>query len=374
MRETGLSPQHQRAEAEKVLRPLMRRAYRRDVTEEDMARPMAFFDEASQEGFQAGMEAALSAVLVSPRFLFRIENDPPGLPPGMVYPLDDFTIASRLAFFLWSSLPDERLLDLASAGVLSEKEVLREEALRMLQDKRSDALVTNFAGQWLHLRNLDAVKPDLRLFPDFDDNLRTSFRRETELLFGTILREDRPVMDLLTADFTFLDERLAVHYEVPGIYGSRFRRVETGGDVRRGGLLRQGSILAVTSYANRTSPVLRGNWVLENILGTPTPPPPPDIPALEDAVIAADLPMRARLAAHSAKPSCATCHDLMDPIGFALENFDAVGRWREFEEAVAGGLQGRECRTGALSRVWSRSLLAWQNVLTSLLALWRKSC
>ena len=261
-------------------------------------------------------------------------------PPGTIYPLDDFTIASRLAFFLWSSLPDERLLDLASAGVLTEKEVLREEALRMLQDKRSDALVTNFAGQWLHLRNLDAVKPDLRLFPDFDDNLRTSFRRETELLFETVLREDRPVMDLLTADFTFLDERLAVHYGVPGIYGSRFRRVEGEDSANRGGLLRQGSILAVTSYANRTSPVLRGNWVLENILGTPTPPPPPNTPTLEEAIIASDLPMRERLAAHTAKPSCATCHDLMDPIGFALENFDAVGRWREFEEAVAVDVLG----------------------------------
>ena len=335
LKEAGLSPQHQRAAAEKVLRPVIRRAYRRDVTEEDLKRPMAFFDEAAGDGFQAGMEAALSAVLVSPRFLFRLENDPVGMPAGMVYPLDDFIIASRLSFFLWSSLPDERLLDLASAGVLADKKVLAEEALRMLQDRRADALVTNFANQWLHLRNLPSVKPDLRLFPDFDDNLRTSFRRETELLFETILREDRPVMDLLTADFTFLDERLAVHYGVPGIYGSRFRRVDTTDNVERGGLLRQGSILAVTSYANRTSPVLRGNWVLENILGTPTPPPPPDIPALEDAIIAIDVPMRERLAAHSAKPSCATCHVMMDPIGFALENFDAVGRYREFEEARA---------------------------------------
>ncbi|MGJ8725030.1 MAG: DUF1592 domain-containing protein [Roseibacillus sp.] len=340
LKETGLSPKDKRVAAENVLRPLMRRAYRRDLTEEDLVRPMAFFDDAVEDGFQAGMEAALSAMLVSPRFLFRVENDPLGLPAGMVYPLDDYTIASRLASFLWSSLPDERLLDLASSGALSHKEVLAEEALRMLQDRRADSLVTNFADQWLHLRNLDSVKPDLRLFPDFDDNLRTSFRRETELLFETILREDRPVMDLLTADFTFLDERLAVHYGVPGISGSRFRRVETGDNVERGGLLRQGSVLAVTSYANRTSPVLRGNWVLENILGTPTPPPPPDIPALEDAVIASDLPMRERLAAHSAKPSCATCHVLMDPIGFALENFDAVGRWREFEESVAVDSKG----------------------------------
>ena len=337
----GASPAEERAAAERILRPLIRKAYRRDLTEEDLVRPLLFFEEARAEveaeakgGFQAGMEAALSAVLVSPRFLFRVESDPFGLPAGTVYPLDGFTIASRLAFFLWSSLPDERLLDLASAGQLAKGEVLLAEARRMLADERAEALVTNFADQWLHLRNLDSVKPDLRLFPDFDDNLRLSFRRETELLFQAILREDRPVIELLTADFTFLDERLAVHYGVPGIYGSRFRRVEADKNGGRGGLLRQGSILSVTSYANRTSPVLRGNWVLENILGTPTPPPPNDIPALEEAVIAAGLPMRERLAAHSAKPSCATCHDLMDPIGFALENFDAVGRWRAFEEAV----------------------------------------
>ena len=329
---SGDSPADARQEAERILRPLIRKAYRRDVEAEDLERPMAFFDEASKESFQAGMEAALSAVLVSPRFLFRVETDPLGLLPGTVYPVDNYVIATRLSFFLWSSLPDERLLDLAKAGRLSKPEVLQEEALRMLNDERASSLVKNFADQWLHLRNLDAVKPDLRLFPDFDDNLRDSFRKETELLFETILREDRPVMDLITADFTFLDERLATHYGVPGIVGSRFRKI-TLDDGQRGGLLRQGSILAVTSYANRTSPVLRGNWVLENILGTPTPPPPPDIPALEDAVIAADLPMRDRLAAHSAKPSCATCHDLMDPIGFALENFDAVGRWRDFTEA-----------------------------------------
>lgn len=342
----NLSAAEKREEAERFLRPLIRKAYRRDVRADDLVRPLTFYDEAAEEGFAAGMEAALSAVLVSPRFLFRVESDPLGLPPGTVFPLDDFAIASRLSFFLWSSLPDERLLDLASAGRLSQPATLRAEAVRMLQDPRADALVTNFANQWLHLKNLAAVKPDLRLYPDFDDNLRESFRRETELLFETVLREDRPVMDLLTADFTFLDERLAVHYGIPGIAGSRFRRVESEDGVR-GGLLRQGSILAVTSYANRTSPVLRGNWVLENILGTPTPPPPPNIPTLEEVVVSGDLAMRERLAAHSAQPSCATCHDLMDPIGFALENYDAVGRWREYEEAVpvdsAGGMpDGRE--------------------------------
>ncbi|MDQ8190809.1 DUF1592 domain-containing protein [Roseibacillus persicicus] len=332
--ETGLSPEDERAAAEKILRPLVRRAYRREVDDEDLVRPLEFFKEARGEGFQAGMEAALAAVLVSPRFLFRVEDDPEGLPSGTVYPLDNFAIASRLSFFLWSSLPDDQLLDLAAAGQLSQPEVLRREAQRMLTDRRADSLVTNFADQWLHLRNLDSIAPDLRLFPDFDDNLRQSFRRETELLFETVMREDRPVVDLLTADFTFLDERLAVHYGIPGIYGSRFRRVSLEKDSQRGGLLRQGSFLAVSSYANRTSPVIRGNWVLETILGTPTPPPPPDIPALDDSVVSAKLPMRERLAAHSAKPACATCHDLMDPIGFALENYDAVGRWRSFEEAV----------------------------------------
>lgn len=332
--ETGLSPVDERAAAVKVLRPLIRRAYRRDVSDEDLERPLEFFEEARGESFQAGMEAALAAVLVSPRFLFRVEEDPLGLPPATVYPLDDFAIASRLSFFLWSSLPDERLLDLAASGELSQPEVLASEASRLLTDPRSDSLVSNFADQWLHLRNLDSIAPDLRLFPDFDDNLRQSFRRETELLFETVLREDRPVIDLLTADFTFLDERLAVHYGIPGIYGSRFRRVPLRKDSQRGGLLRQGSFLAISSYANRTSPVIRGNWVLEAILGTPTPPPPPDIPALDESVVSAQLPMRERLAAHSAKPACATCHDLMDPIGFALENYDAVGRWRSFEEAV----------------------------------------
>lgn len=335
------------ADAREILRPILRRAYRREVSEEDMERPMAFFAEGSEESFEAGLEAALSAVLVSPRFLFRVEEDPAGLPSGTVYPLDDFALASRLSFFLWSSLPDERLLDLAAAGELHKPEVLTAETRRMLSDDRAHSLVTSFADQWLHLRNLDSVQPDLRLFPDFDDNLRQAFRTETEMLFATVLREDRGVGELLSADYTFLNERLAAHYGIPGIYGSRFRKVALQPEWNRGGLLRQGSFLAVTSYANRTSPVIRGNWVLETILGTPTPPPPPDIPSLDDNVVAASLPMRERLAAHSAQPSCATCHDLMDPIGFSLENYDATGRFRLFEDAAAidsrGGLpDGRE--------------------------------
>jgi hypothetical protein len=313
---------------------LMHLAYRRPITDKDRSAIAPFLAE--------GMEMAVAAILVSPRFLFRVENDPADLASGEVYRLSNPQIATRLSFFLWSSLPDDELL----AADLTEPDVFEEQVRRMLADERSDALVTNFANQWLQLRNLDAMTPDLRLFPDFDDNLRQSFKRETELLFATVLKENRKTSDLIGADFTFLNERLARHYGIPHIYGSRFRRVELDSSMKRGGLLRQGSILTVTSYANRTSPVIRGNWVLENILGTPAPPPPPETPALGDVVVADDLPMRAKLAAHSQDKSCATCHQLMDPPGFALEEYDAVGRFITGEVDAEGGLPDGRTFTG----------------------------
>lgn len=320
--------------AERILARLTRLAYRRPVTEEDMKKPMAFYRQERADGgdFEAGIETALSSILVNPQFLFRIERDPEGIEPNTPYQISDVELASRLSFFLWSSIPDDRLLSLAEQGRLSQPEVLEQQVQRMLADPRSQSLVKNFAGQWLYLRNLDSTTPDLRRFPDFDDNLRQAFRRETELFFEDVLRNDRSVLKLISADYTYLNERLAKHYGIPHVYGSRFRRVSTAGDdKRRGGLLRHGSILTITSYATRTSPVIRGNWVLENLIGAPPPPPPPDVPALEDNTVAANLSVRERLLEHRANPACASCHDLMDPVGFALENFDAVGRWRDSE-------------------------------------------
>ena len=268
--------------ARRILSTLLRRAYRRPVTDADLEKAMKFYLAARAEGdFDAGIEMALVAVLVNPQFLFRVEQDPVGVAPGTAYPIGDLPLASRLSFFLWSSIPDDELLDLATRGELGKPEVLERQVRRMLADPRSRSLVSNFAGQWLHLRNLESMTPDLRLFPDFDDNLRQAFRRETELLFEGVLREDRSVLDLLKSDHTYLNERLARHYAIPHVYGSRFRRVPVEGDGVRGGLFRQGSILTVTSYATRTSPVIRGKWILENILGTPPPPPPADVPASE---------------------------------------------------------------------------------------------
>jgi len=329
--------------AREILAALTRRAYRRPVTDADLRKPMELFQTAREEGgFDAGIEMALSAVLVNPNFLFRIEQDPPGVAPGTVYRVPDVSLASRLSFFLWSSIPDDALLDLAERGELSKPVVFEGQVRRLLADPRSQSLVTNFAGQWLHLRNLDSITPDLRLFPDFDDNLRQAFRRETELLFESVLREDRGVIDLLKSDHTYLNERLARHYGIPYVYGSRFRRVDLGDGGVRGGLLRHGSVLTVTSYATRTSPVIRGKWVLENVLGTPPPPPPADIPALKDNTVSSSLSVRERLGEHRRNVACAGCHKLMDPVGFSLENFDAVGRWRDSEEGkpvdVTGGL------------------------------------
>ncbi len=316
----------------RILSTLMRRAYRREVVASDFESPLEFYRQGrAEDGFEAGIEMSLASILVSPEFLFRIERDPDGIAPKTPYRISDVELASRLSFFLWSSIPDDALLDLAIAGKLSEPEVLRGQVRRMLADPRAKALVTNFGAQWLHLRNLDSAKPDMRLFPSFDDNLRQAMRRETELHLETLLEEDRSVLELISADYTFLNERLAKHYGIPHVYGSWFRKVSLDHDSKRGGLLRQGSILTVTSYNTRTSPVVRGHWVLENLLGVPPPPPPAVVPALEEKTISGSLSVRERLMEHRANPACAGCHSLMDPVGFSLENYDAVGRWRNFE-------------------------------------------
>jgi hypothetical protein len=318
--------------AGEILSTLMRRAYRRPVSKADVDGPKAYYRKGRAEGdFDLGITRALTAVLTNPEFLFRVESDPKTVSAGGVYRISDLELASRLSFFLWSSIPDDELLDAAVRGRLSQPGELEKQARRLLADRRSFNLATNFAGQWLRLRNIDAVNPSGNLFRDFDDNLRQAFRQETELFFDSIVREDRSVRTFIKADYTFLNERLAKHYEIPNIYGSRLRRVTLAPDSKRGGLLRQGSVLSVTSYATRTSPVLRGVLVLHNIIGAPPPPPPPDVPALDESTMAANLPMRQRLAAHRGNPACASCHRTIDPVGFSLENFDAVGHWRDLE-------------------------------------------
>ncbi|CAN5222223.1 hypothetical protein BH10PLA2_BH10PLA2_14670 [soil metagenome] len=339
------------ASAKEIIGSLMQRAYRRPVKAADIERVLPFYKEARTSGdFDGGIESALSAILVSREFLFRVETDPAALAPHTVYRISDLELATRLSFFLWSSIPDEELLEVASRGELHQPKVLAQQTRRMLADSRSRALVTNFADQWLYLRNLESITPDGRLFPDFDDNLRQALRRETELLFEEIVRENRSVLDLLKADHTWLNERLAKHYGIPNVYGTRFRRVDVPADSERGGLLRQGSILTVTSYATRTSPVLRGKWILENLLGSPPPPPPPNVPTLDDNIVSANLPVRERLMQHRANTACATCHNVIDPVGFSLENFDAVGRWRATEEGqpvdAGGGLPDGSRFTG----------------------------
>ena len=339
-------PSDEDAAARKILTSLMRRAYRRPVTDADVQGAFALYKkaraEATADAFDAGIEMALSGVLVSPEFLFRVEQEPTAVAPNTPYRVSDLQLASRLSFFLWSSIPDDELLDAAVAGTLHEPAVLGRQVKRMLADGRSRALVTNFASQWLHLRNLDSITPDMRLFPDFDDNLRQAFRQETELFFESILREDRSALDLLHADYTYVNERLAKHYGIPHVYGTRFRRVELGDDSGRGGLLRQASILTVTSYATRTSPVIRGKFVLDNLLGVPPPPPLPDVPALKDNTVDGNLSVRRRLAEHRSNAVCASCHNLMDPVGLSMEKFDAVGRRRNDEGGAAidasGGL------------------------------------
>ena len=315
--------------ARRIVSALARRAWRRPVTPADLDVLLGFFDEGRREGgFDAGVEMALRWLLASPEFVLRVERDPAGVAAGESYAVSDLELASRLSFFLWSSIPDDELLDLAEAGRLREPAVLEAQARRMLADERSRALVTSFASQWLYLRNVPAVVPDEDRFPDVGEGLRQAMRRETELLVESVFREDRNVVDLLTADYTFVNERLARHYGMPGVYGSHFRRVPVAHEARRG-LLGHASILSVTSYPNRTSPVLRGKWVLENLLGTPPALPPPDVPALEETTGAGEaLSMREATERHRANPVCASCHRLMDPPGFALEQFDAVGRFR----------------------------------------------
>ena len=314
--------------ARTVLSALARRAYRRPPSAAEVDRLLSFFSHGRRTGgtFDAGIENALAFVLVTPQFLYRFERDPDQLPPDGVYRLTDLELASRLSFFIWSSIPDDQLLNLAVAGKLRNPAIVDQQVKRMLADERARALGANFAGQWLYLRNLKSLRPDEDVFPDFDDNLRQALQRETELLFENIVLEDKSVLDLLDADYTFLNERLARHYGIPNVYGDQYRRVPIRDDYRRG-LLGQASILTLNSYGNRTSPVTRGKYVLSNILGTPPPPPPANVPPLDEKPGKA-LSMRERMEEHRANPACSGCHKLMDPIGLALENFDGIGRWR----------------------------------------------
>jgi mono/diheme cytochrome c family protein len=320
--------------ARQILSTLARRAYRRPVTDADLEMPLKFYRDArSSDGFEAGIERGLRSLLISPEFLFRVEREPANIAPNTAYRLTDLELASRLSFFLWSSIPDDELLDVAVAGKLKQPEVLEKQVQRMLRDPRAESLVNNFADQWLYLRNLQNIIPDAREFPDFDDNLRQAMRKETELFFESIMREDRNVLDLLRGNYTFVNERLAKHYGIPNVYDSDFRRVTFDADSPRGGLLGQASILTVTSYADRTSPVVRGKWVLTNIVGLPPPPPPPNVPPLKPNESAGKaLTMRERMAAHRVNQPCAGCHRLIDPVGFSLENYDAVGRWRTTDQ------------------------------------------
>ncbi len=328
--------------ATKILSTLARRAYRQPVTQSDVQTLMDFYQAGRKQGtFDSGIESALRLILASPKFLFRDEPDPPNVVAGAIYAVNDLELASRLSFFLWSSIPDDELLNAAVEGKLKDPAVLERQVRRMLGDARSDALVKNFAAQWLFLRNLQSFVADQQEFPNFDENLRQSFRRETELFFQSIIREDRSVIDLIDANYTFVNERLARHYGIPNIYGTRFRRV-TLADENRRGLLGQGSVLTVTSYPNRTSPVLRGKWILDNLLGTPPPAPPPNVPDLKDAHEGGKvLSVRERMEEHRANSACATCHRVMDPLGFSLENFDATGQWRTKEEAGPVDASGR---------------------------------
>ncbi len=321
--------------AKQILSTLERRAYRRPVTDADLEDVMPFYTAGRKDGsFDRGIEQALERLLVSPQFLFRIERDPPNAAPGAPFRVSDLELASRLSFFLWSSIPDNELLGVAARGKLKDPAVLEHQVRRMLDDPRAESLVTNFAEQWLYIRDIDAKKPDELLFPDFDETLREGFRQETDLFLDSVLLHgNRSVVDLMTANYSFLNERLAKHYGIPNVEGSYFRRVAFPPDSPRGGLLGQGSILTLTSYATRTSPVLRGKWILENILSSPPPPPPPNVPALKTEAndTGQPLTMRQAMVAHRANPVCASCHARMDPIGFAMDHFDAIGQWRDSE-------------------------------------------
>jgi Protein of unknown function (DUF1592)/Protein of unknown function (DUF1588)/Protein of unknown function (DUF1587)/Protein of unknown function (DUF1585)/Protein of unknown function (DUF1595) len=328
----------EKACAEKILGNLAHKAYRRPITADDLPELMALYQQGAKNGgFEAGIRLALQKILVSPEFVFRMEFDAPDAAPGSVHRVSDVELASRLSFFLWSSMPDDELLAVAESGRLSDPQVLELQVRRMLGDERAQALVKNFVGQWLFLRNIPRVQPDSGAFPNFDDNLRQALEQETELVVGSTLREDRSVASLLTTDYTYVNQRLAEHYGMKGIYGNEFRRVPVI-DANHQGLLGQASIMTVTSYPNRTAPTIRGKWVLEQLLGTPPPPPPPNVPALKDDGAVKNLTMRQRMEEHRASPQCAVCHRLMDPIGFALENYDGIGRWRANGEEGAGAI------------------------------------
>ena len=315
--------------AKTILSALARHAYRRPVGDGDVETLLPFYRDGRQRSFDAGIQLALQRILVDPEFLFRAEHQPDNVEAASSYPVSDIELASRLSFFLWSSIPDDELLELAARGNLSDPAVLRGQVTRMLADERATALVKNFGGQWLYLRNLREVAPDPKEYPDFDDNLRDAMQRETELFFEDQLRSDRPLADMLRADYTFINQRLAEHYDIPRVYGSHFRRV-TLPDERRAGLLGQAGILVATNtYPSRTSPVKRGVWLLENILGSPPPAPPPDVPPFPEEENDTVMTVRERMEKHRENPVCATCHARIDPLGFALENFDAVGKWRD---------------------------------------------
>jgi hypothetical protein len=317
--------------AKKIVATAARRAYRRPVTDAEVATLMTFYEKGRAEGdFEVGIQQALARILVAPAFLYRAETEPAGARPGAPYRLSSLDLASRLSFFLWSSIPDDELLDVASKGILRDPKVLQQQVKRMLADPKSEALTNNFAGQWLYLRDLAHVETSAT---NFDDNLRQAFRRETEMLFANVVHEDESLLTLLNADYTFVDERLAKHYGIPDVHGSYFRRINLPADSPRRGLLGQGSILTVTSVATRTSPVTRGRWILENLLGTPAPVPPPgvDTNLEKNPEEVKNTSLRHRLEAHRANPTCASCHKIMDPIGFALENFDLVGTWRQVD-------------------------------------------
>jgi hypothetical protein len=323
--------------AEKILTNMAHRAYRRPLTADDMPQLLALYKQGAEAGgFEQGIRLALQKVLVSPDFIFRVELDPADAAPGSVRQVSDVELASRLSFFLWSSTPDEELLTIAESGKLRDPKVLESQVRRLLADSRSQALVKNFAGQWLFLRNIPAVQPDPAAFPTWDENLRQAMQKETELWLESQMRDDRSVMDLLKTDYTFVNQRLAEHYGIKGIFGNEFRRVAVE-DPNRRGLLGQASIMAVTAYPNRTAPTVRGKWVLEQLLGTPPPPPPPNVPFLKEDAAHGKLSMRQRMEEHRTAPQCAVCHKIMDPIGFALENLDGIGKWREL-----GGDEGTE--------------------------------
>jgi mono/diheme cytochrome c family protein len=332
------SRDEEQACAQRILNTLARRAYRGDVAKEDVPTLMEFYQRGRRDGgsFDSGIDLALRRLLASPKFLVRVERDPAAVAPGAAYRLSDIEIASRLSFFLWSSIPDDTLLDVASKGGLKSTAGLDQQVRRMLSDPKSQAFIDNFVGQWLQLRNLKTKQPNSHEFPDFDDNLRTALGTEAELFVTSIMREDRSVLDLMTADYTFVNERLAHHYGIPNVYGTHFRRV-TLKDETRYGLLGKGAVLMVTSHPHRTSPVLRGKWILENVLGSP-PPPPPDVvpPFEEDAGAAKPKSVRERMEQHRRNPACASCHRMIDPAGLALENFDATGAWRTRDGGTRG--------------------------------------